>query len=105
MSNVKHNKCPMRTLATEAKARLLSDSYRRDLPPIPKNATPRQREIYLKLFELRKGGEHIENPIAIFADEQKLQTLTHEERQRYIMQLSADYISMKSALDAVLLQA
>lgn len=100
MSNVKHNKCPMRTLATEAKARLASGDYRRDLPPIPKHATQQQREIYIKLYDLRKGGEQIENPIAVFADEKKLAALSHEDRQRYIMQLSADYISMRAALDS-----
>ncbi|MDE5601933.1 MAG: hypothetical protein K2J16_05490 [Clostridia bacterium] len=105
MSNIKHNKCPMRTLASEAKARLASGGYRRDLPPVPKNATPQQREIYLKLCELRKGGENIENPIALFADKQKLSTLTHEERQRYIMQISADYLSMRTALDSIVLNA
>ena len=105
MSNIRHNKCPMRTLASEAKARLTSGGYRRDLPPVPKNATPQQREIYLKLCELRKDGENIENPIALFADKQKLSSLTHEERQRYIMQISADYLSMRSALDSIVLNA
>ncbi len=101
MSNVKHKKCPMRTLASEAKARLASGDYRRDYPPIPKNATIQQREIYMKLYELRKGGEKVDNPIAVFADENKLACLSHEEKQRYIMQLCADYISMRTALDSV----
>lgn len=101
MSNIKHNKCPMRTLAQEAKSRLASGSYNRNLPPVPKNATPQQRDIYLKLYELRKGGESVDNPIAVFADEQKLASLTHEERQRYIMQIAADYLSMRAALDSV----
>lgn len=102
MSNIKHNKCPMRTLAYEAKARLLDNDYRRGQPPVPKNATPQQKEIYLKLYELRKDGDGVDNPIALFADEKKLSSLTHEERQRYIMQLSADYISMRNALDSTL---
>ena len=101
MSNIKHNKCTMRTMANEAKARLSSNNYRRGLPPIPKNATPQQREIYIKLYELRRDGDGVDNPIAVFADEQKLATLSHEERQRYIMQLSADYISMRTALDTL----
>ena len=105
MSNIKHNKCPMRTLASEAKARLASGGYRRDLPPVPKNATPQQREIYLKLYELRQGGQGVDNPVATFADEQKLKSLSHEERQRYIMQISADYLSMRTALDSVVLNA
>lgn len=102
MSNIKHNKCVMRTMANEAKARLMGNEYKRGLPPVPKNATPQQKEIYLKLYELRQGGEGVDNPIAQFADEKKLSSLTHEERQRYIMQISADYISMRNALDAVL---
>lgn len=101
MSNIKHNKCPMRTMANEAKARLSSNEYRRGMPPVPKNATPQQKEIYLKLYELRKGGDGVDNPIAMFADEKKLSTLSHDERQRYIMQLSADYISMRNALDTL----
>lgn len=101
MSNVKHNKCPMRDLANQAKARLLYNDYTRPYPPVPRNATPQQREIYIKLYELRQGGKTVENPILEFADEQKLKELSHEERQRYIIQLCADYISMRSALDNV----
>lgn len=99
MSNIKHNKCPMRELANQAKARLSYNDYTRPNPPVPKNATPQQREIYLKLYELRQGGQGVDNPVATFADEQKLKTLSHEERQRYIIQLCSDYISMRTALD------
>ena len=99
MSNVKHNKCPMRELASQAKARLSYNDYARPNPPVPKNATPQQREIYLKLYELRQGGKSVDNPVAVFADEQKLKSLPHEERQRYIIQLCADYISMRTALE------
>ena len=89
----------MRDLANQAKARLSYNDYTRPYPPVPKNATPRQREIYLKLYELKQGGQTVENPIAVFADEQKLKELSHEERQRYIIQLCADYISMRAALE------
>ncbi len=100
MSNIKHNKCPMRTLATEAKNRLARNDYRRNQPPVPKNATPQQREIYLKLCDLRQTGEiKIDNPITYFADPDKLKTLSHDERQRYIIQISADYLSMRAAIE------
>ncbi len=101
MSNVKHKKCTMRDMAQAAKARLMLNSYK-DEPPVPKNATPQQREIYVKLYEKRISGEsaNVDNPIEAFADKKKLQTLSHDERQRYIMQLCSDYVSMRSALDA-----
>ncbi len=99
MSNVKHNKCPMRDLANQAKARLMNNDYKQPYPSVPKSATPRQREIYIKLFELRQSGKNIDNPISEFADEQKLKEMSHDDRQRYIIQLSSDYISMRAALD------
>lgn len=86
-------------MAMAAKARLADNNYKRGQPPVPKNATPQQREIYLKLYEMRKDGEGVDNPITAFADEQKLSSLSHEEKQRYIMQLCSDYISMRTALD------
>lgn len=89
----------MRELANQAKARLTCNQYTHPDPPVPRNATPQQREIYLKLYELRKGGQSVDNPVATFADEQKLKELSHEERQRYIIQLCADYVTMRTALD------
>ena len=101
MSNVKHKKCIMRDMAQAAKARLAVNSYKSE-PPVPKNATPQQREIYIKLYEMRTkdGSANVDNPIDAFADKKKLQALSHDERQRYIMQLCSDYISMRSALDS-----
>lgn len=98
MSNVKHPKCALRTLAGQAKARLSKGSYGEE-PSAPKNVTPRQREIYIKLCELAASGEEVTNPIALFADKQLLASLPHEEKQRYILQLCADYISMRNMLD------
>ena len=98
MSNIKHSKCPMRDLAGQAKSRLINNDYARPYPPVPKNATPQQREIYLKLYELKQNGKTVDNPVTALADPQKLKELSHEEKQRYIIQLCSDYISMRSAL-------
>lgn len=98
MSNIKHPKCALRSLAAEAKARLNNNTYCE--PSAPKNATPQQKEIYLKLYAMKKQGEEVFNPIAQLADNKKMASLSHEERQRYILQLSADYISMRNMLDA-----
>lgn len=98
MSNIKHQKCPMRNLANEAKARLIKGDYSRPYPPVPKSATPQQREIYLKLYAMKKDGKTVDNPVTALADPKKLEALSHEDRQRYIIQLCSDYIAMRSAL-------
>ena len=97
MSNVKHPKCPMRDLAAKAKERLSKGEY--SAPVAPANITPRQREIYIKLRELKKQGAEVVNPIAQLADENALKNLSHEERQRYIIQLAADYVSVRNLLE------
>lgn len=99
MSNIKHKKCKMRELAQEAKARLSDNTYDPGRPPIPKNASPQQRDIYVKLYEMRRDGEGVENPITAFGDPKKLAELSHEDKQRYILQLCSDYVSMRVALD------
>lgn len=98
MSNVKHPKCALRDLANQAKARLQKGEYL--MPLAPPNITPRQRDIYIKLCELRRSGEEIVNPIEQLADEEKLKSLSHEERQRYIIQLASDYVSVRNMLDS-----
>ena len=98
MSNVKHPKCPMRDLANQAKARLAKGEY--FAPAAPSNITPRQREIFLKLTELKKHGEDVVDPIAQLADTKLLGSLPHDERQRYIIQLASDYVSVKTLLDS-----
>ena len=98
MSNVKHPKCPMRDLANQAKARLAKGEY--FAPAAPANITPRQREIFLKLTELKKHGEDVVDPIAQLADKKLLGSLSHDERQRYIIQLASDYVSVKNMLDS-----
>ncbi len=97
MSNVKHPKCAMRDLAAKAKERLSKGEYSE--PLAPGNITPRQREIFLKLYELKKHGEEVLNPIAQLADEELMRSLTHEERQRYIIQLASDYVAVKGMLE------
>lgn len=101
MSNRKHSKCELRSLASEAKQRLQKNEYTYLWGPMspPRGVTPQQRSIYMKLRELKESGEEIENPIQQLADADKLRALSHEERQRYILQLSADYVSMKRALE------
>lgn len=97
MSNVKHPKCALRDLAVQAKARLSKGEYL--APPAPSNITPQQRDIYIKLVELKKSGEEIVNPIAQLADQERMSTLSHDEKQRYIIQLAADYVSVRNLLD------
>ena len=98
MSNIKHPKCAIRSLASAAKSRLSKGEY--TTPAAPRNITPQQRDIYVKLCELQKRGEEVVNPIAQFADEKKMRSLSHDERQRYIIQLAADYVSMRNMLEA-----
>ncbi len=98
MSNIKHPKCALRDLAYQAKARLMTGEY--STPPAPGNITPEQRDIYLKLCDLKKRGEEVVNPIAQLADENKMRSLSHEERQRYIIQLASDYVCVKNIIDS-----
>lgn len=94
MSNVKHKNCIVRQLAKSAKSRLCKNDYEQEVAPT--GATPEQKEIYLKLCKLQKDGETVTNPVASFADPEKLKTLSHEEKQRYILSLCADYVSVKN---------
>ncbi len=97
MGNKKHSLCTMRIMASEAKKRLGSNNYADeyvDFVPL-KGVTPSEREVYLKLKVMLENGEEINNPLQQLADKKKLENMTHEEKQRYIIQLSADYVSMK----------
>lgn len=95
MSNVKHAKCPIRNMAKIAKSRLSNNEYDQDEISAPKNLTPQQKDIYLKLLKLARSGEEVLDPISKFADKQKLDTLPREERQRYVLSLCADYVQIK----------
>lgn len=39
------------------------------------------------------------NPVTSFADPEKMKTLSHDEKQRYILSVCADYVSMKKYID------
>lgn len=94
MSNVKHKNCALRELAKSAKSRLCDNRYDSE-KSVPKGATPEQKAIFLKLCQMQKEGETVVNPVACFADQEKMKTLSHEDRQRYILTVCADYVSMK----------
>lgn len=99
MSNVKHKNCALRALAKSAKSRLSNNSYDKDELSAPKDVTPEQKAIYVKLNKLKRAGESVTNPVAQLADENILRTLSHEERQRYIIKLCADYVSVKNYME------
>lgn len=98
MSNVKHKNCAMRQLAKSAKATLCKNDYESECSA-PLGATPEQKEIYFKLCKLKKDGESVVNPVTSFADPEKMKTLSHDEKQRYILSVCADYVSMKKYID------
>jgi len=99
MSNIKHKNCALRTLAKSAKSRLATNSYDQDELSAPKDVTPEQKAIYVKLNKLKRAGESVINPVAQLADEKILGSLSHEERQRYIIKLCADYVSVKNYME------
>ena len=98
MSNVKHKNCALRELAKSAKSRLCDNRYDSE-KSVPKGATPEQKAIYVKLNKLKRAGESVNNPVAQLADENILRTLSHEEKQRYIIKLCADYVSVKNYME------
>ena len=54
MSNVKHKNCALRALAKSAKSRLGNNSYDKDELSAPKDVTPEQKAIYVKLNKLNE---------------------------------------------------
>ncbi len=100
MSNKKHPKCKIRTMAKQAKDRLKTNEYDSNFGELapPKGITPSQRNVYLKLKTMFENGEDIKNPIQQLADREMLMQLSHQDRQRYILQLSADYVEMRKTL-------
>lgn len=97
MGNTKHKDCALRNLAKSAKKRLCADNYSEQIAP--KDATPSQRELCEKIVKLKQEGEDVINPVEQLADKKLLSTLSHEQRQRYIINLCADYVSVKSFFD------
>ena len=104
MSNVKHPKCAIRNMANEAKARLKNNAYA-ETNAIPKNITSEQQVIYFKLRQMKKDGVALTHPVDQLGDEQKLATLSHEEKQRYIINLLADYVKVKQIVENEPLQS
>ncbi len=100
MGNKSHPDCTIRNLAFEARRRLNEGEYHRfqsGLEP-PRTATTNQKVLYIKLRDMLERGEELVNPIMQLADEKHLNALSHEEKQRYIFQLSSDYLAMKKEL-------
>ena len=97
MSNIKHPKCAIRNLALDAKRRLSTNSYHESA--VPKNITASQKEIYFKLKKKKKDGGTLTSPVAQLGDQKLLATMTHEEKQRYIISLCEDYIKVKSIIE------
>ncbi len=96
MSNVKHPKCAIRSMAIEAKSRLTTNNYLEK--STPKNITASQKEIYFKLQKMKYDGVELTSPVAQLGDSKLLSTLSHEEKQRYIIRLCEDYIKVKQII-------
>lgn len=97
MSNVRHPSCAIRDLAQNAKKRLSKPDgtyFPSGLEP-PSTLTPSQREIFVKIRALYDAGEEVNNPIQQLADKEYMETLSHEGKQRYILNLCNDYVEMK----------
>lgn len=84
-------------MANEAKKRLASGDYSEKY--IPKNITSSQKEIYFKLQKMKKEGEELTSPVSQLGDQNLLATLSHEEKQRYIIRLCEDYIKVKAIIE------
>ncbi len=97
--NIKHKDCELRRKAKEARKRLINNAYNPDEIGAPRDISPAQRTIYLKLLSLKREGKQNINPIEQFADKEKLSSLPYEDRQRYIMQICADYLEMKNEVE------
>lgn len=100
MSVCKQKSSNLRRIAGDAKKRLTACEYSAlgsALAP-PKTLSPSQKIIYLKLRDLYEKGEEIDNPVSQLADRKLLEALPHDERQRYIFSLCADYVEMKREL-------
>lgn len=101
MANVRHPECAIRNLAKEAKRRLREGSYDREArQSFPQGATPAQKQIYIRLKQLLDSGEEVVNPIRQLADAELMSRLSHEERQRYVFRLAADYLAVKKELES-----
>ena len=84
-------------MASEARTRLMKNDYSEKA--VPKNITASQREIYFKLQQIKKNGEELTSPVAQLGDAKLLATLTHEEKQKYIIRLCSDYVKVKEIIE------
>lgn len=98
MGNTRHPECAIRNLAREAKSRLQCNRYGEAAAPLPHGVSPAQRELCFRLRKLIDAGEEIVNPIAQLADREFMSGLSHEERQRYIIRLAADYAAVRDEI-------
>lgn len=98
MSNVPHPKCAIRSLAVEARKRLIEDDYYPSVLEPSKSFSPSEREVFLKLRDLYERGEDVTNPVEQLADKKYMESLPHDERQRYVINLCANYVDMKREL-------
>lgn len=100
MSNVKHPKCKIRTLANEAKDRLKNNSYNSCTAAITEQSklSPAEQFVLSKMMHVMENGEEIINPIAQLCDKEKLNSLPANERQRYIFELSNAYLCLKQKM-------
>lgn len=100
MSNVKHPKCKIRNLANEARERMKNNSYNsQSAYSEENNLTPVEINVLTKMKALREIGEEIVNPISQLCDKELLQKLQPNERQKYILELSNAYVSLKSKIN------
>lgn len=99
MSNVPHPKCAIRNLANEAKLRLVKGEYYPSVLEPSKSFTPAEKDMFLKLRELYERGEEVINPVEQLADKDYMNSLSHDERQRYIVSLCANYVDMRKELE------
>ncbi len=106
MSNVKHPDCPIRQLAQEAKRRMKLNDYVNygalDKSDAKSSLTPMETQVYKKMKELLDNGVEVENPILQLSDKDYMKSLPPQDRQRYILEVSNAYLSLKSKMQTYL---
>ena len=85
-------------MANQAKKRLAQNKYA-EQNAIPKNITAEQQVIYFKLKQLKRDGQELTSPVAQLGDQNLLASLSHEEKQRYIIRLCEDYVKVKALIE------
>ena len=102
MSNVKHPDCPIRALALEAKKRLRDNDYVNydslDAVETRNSLTPMEEQVYRKMKQYIDCGEEIINPIVQLGDKEHLASLPPWEKQKYILEISNAYLSLKNKM-------